>query len=442
MIDTPSLSIIIPVRNGRRFLPACLDSLRTQIAEAPELTITLIAVDNASVDGSASWIASTYPEVQLIVNLVNRGFSGACNQGLLAAPTEIAILLNQDTEVAPGWVRAIVNAFADPVIGIVGCKIYYPDGKTLQHAGGYIERPQMFGRHYGYQSADQTTADHSRPVEWVTGAAFAIHRRVIDRIGLLDEGFWPGYFEDIDYCLRAQAVGFRVWYCAEAVLSHQETSSKIDHESIQRFYHRGRLRFALKHLPPSQLVGEMLAVEWLDIHRTTPARQAAYWQARLIAPTLLTTHWQADEQQIEQVMAALRRLIEGELPPPEPAPMLPAFSEVVFPVTMPVLGPLLSKFRQLWYNVAARWGVQHLERQQNVVNNLLLTEMATQNHALREQTRLLRQNTELLQHQVDQLALDHAALAQQLSMLQSVAPGAQESMATTSTAIETLSNEA
>jgi hypothetical protein len=191
------------------------------------------------------------------------------------------------------------------------------------------------------------------------------------------------------------------------------------------------LRFALKHLPPQQWLDEFLAAERVDAYWNTPPRQAAYWQALLDAPELLREYWQADSQQVEDVQAALRELIEGNLPLfAQIAPVVEPFTEFSFHSTMPVLGSLLSKLRQFWYNVAARWGVRHLQQQQDAVNHLILQETQQQARLLRRQTHLLQRQTHLLQHQVDELALGNAALTQQLALLKSeqhAAPAGYES---------------
>jgi GT2 family glycosyltransferase len=394
MSKIATVAIIIPVRNGRRFLAGCLDSLLAQQAANPDLVLQIIAVDNASIDRSAALIEQHYPTVQLIRNEVNRGFAGGCNQGLLAAGSDLAILLNQDTTVCAGWLRAVVQAFDDPTLGVVGCKIFYPDGKTIQHAGGYLQRPAMIGAHYAHHEADQGQGDQSRAVEWVTGAAFAIRRGALERVGLLDEGFWPGYFEDVDYCLRVQAAGLRIWYCAEAVLHHQETSSKIDETSVQRFLHRGRLRLSLKQLPPVEWLHDFLPQEQQAWYRHSLALKCAYWDALLAAPTLLRSTWGADEGQIQRVMAALQQLAA---PAQDSAWRM---SEFRFPTATPVVGPVLSAFRRLWYNVAARWADRHLQQQ------------------VEERLWLQMEQITLLQDQLDQLALSNAALTQSVSQLQ------------------------
>src|SRR5690554_2286442 len=186
-------SVIIPVWNGAQELPACLDAL---LAE-PEITqgdCEVLAVDNASTDGSAELLADyaqRYPQVRLIRNPANLGFGGGCNVGLAQAQGEVLILLNQDTEVRPGWLAALLAAFADPTIGIAGSKALYPDG-TLQHAGGVVDA-QGSGSHRGYGEPDRGQYDDLAGVDYVTGASLALRRALYEQIGGFDEGFGLAY---------------------------------------------------------------------------------------------------------------------------------------------------------------------------------------------------------------------------------------------------------
>lgn len=406
MTSVRTVSIIIPVLNGERFLCECLDALRAQRAEAPHLMIQIVAVDNASTDHSAALIEQHYPEVRLLRNPVNFGFAGGCNQGLENAPADVAILLNQDTAVNPGWLNAIVRAFADPQVGVVGCKIVYPDGKTLQHAGGYVQRPLMYGMHYSHHEHDQGQGDESRAVEWVTGAAFAIRRTLIEQIGMFDENFWPGYFEDVDYCLRTAAVGFKVWYCADALLRHQETASRIDFEAIQRFYQRGRLRLALKHLSPAEWLNDFYPAEAKRKQRTELAHQLAYWSALDSAPNLLRlrTTYPITQAELDAILAALQDLLY------QPEKFKYTFSEYTFSSSVSVIGSLVGAVRRFWYNVAAHWAVRHLQHQLEANNQLHLQHMRK------------------LQRQIDLMALSQAALMQKLEQMQNVPPAADDEL--------------
>ncbi len=256
-MNRPTVSIIIPVWNGEAYLEACLTALLAQEGASFEV----IAVDNASSDGSVPLVAEKFPTVRLIRNTTNLGFAGGCNVGLRAAQGDYLILLNQDTRVNPGWLAVLVETLQDESIGIVGCKIFYPDGVTLQHAGAWFEWPLGLAHHHGYGEADSEEWSTAREVEAVTGAAIALRREVLEKVGLLDEGFWPGYFEDSDWCLRIRRAGYKIWYQPAATLLHQESTSIRDPLLRSQFYQRGRLRFLMKHTPPGRFLSEVVPAE-------------------------------------------------------------------------------------------------------------------------------------------------------------------------------------
>lgn len=255
-------SVIVLSWNGMDHLNDCLDAVYRQDFSAFEL----IVVDNGSSDGSADFVASHYPAARLLRLERNLGFAAGNNRGLRVASGEVLVLLNQDTVVHPGWLRALVEALAsDPTRGIVGGKALYPDGR-IQHAGGYID-VQGNGTHYGYRQQDDGQFEELREVDYVTGATLAISRAAFDAVGELDEGFAPAYCEDADWCYRVREAGFRVCYVPQAVLIHKEasTAATADHDGMYH-YHRNRLRLVLKHWPAQTLVDEFLPAEraWLE----------------------------------------------------------------------------------------------------------------------------------------------------------------------------------
>jgi len=420
-------SIVIPVWNGIHFLPACLDALLAQ--QTGTQTFEIIAVDNASNDGSGDLIAQRYPQVRLLRNRQNQGFAGGCNRGIEAAQGDLIVLLNQDTQVQADWLPILTRVALDPANGVVGCKTLYPDGKTVQHAGGWIDWPLGLSHHRGQGEPDGAAWNQSGPVEFVTGAALAVRRSVLDQIGLLDEAFWPGYFEDADFCLRVQTAGYAVIYCAEAVVLHQESASWTARSGMSAAYQQGRLRFLLKQLPPPQFLAEFVpaerayqpaAVRGLE----SAALQTAYLAAQVAAPYLLHTGWQADDQTIQQVIQALRELYQsawneeqqkarqvfdnlslgrvnrGEKAiPVAAAGAAPVLTEFEFESKTPVLGPLLTAMREMWYNMAARWADRHDRQQQEVINQQVATQL------------------QMLRQQIDGLAQQNAALARQLVQL-------------------------
>ena len=419
-------SVIIPVWNGEPVIDACLQALA---AQQDERLIEVICVDNASPDNSAALIAQRHPTVRLLREPINLGFAGGCNRGIAAAQGDVIILLNQDAFVQPGWLAALLQALAAPQVGVVGCKILYPDGKTIQHAGGWMEWPLALGHHHGDGELDQGQWDQTREVEWVTGAALAIHRPVLDQVGGLDEGFFPGYFEDADLCLRVNAAGYAIVYAAEALVWHLESSSQPNRLATAQAYQRGRLRFLLKQMPPARWLAEFVpaekryqpgAVRGLE----SASLSLAYLTALSTAPRLLVDCWQADTETIHQVLQALQQLYQNawqaeidkinegharllhSWPGAVEAnwlagqPVVPHLTDFAFPTQTPLLGPLIRSVRKLWYTVAARWGVQHLRQQQDLIN---------QQHA---------QQLQVLQSQVQVLTWQCGVLTRQLVELQ------------------------
>ncbi len=405
----PLLSVIIPVWNGSEHLKACLTALLGQSYSPLEV----IAVDNASSDGSARLIEEAFPSVQLLRNRYNLGFSGGCNVGLRAARGDVLVLLNQDTQVRPDWAAALAAATQDPAVGVVGSLIFYPDGERVQHAGAWMEWPLGLAHH------EESIPESARAVEWVTGAALAFRREVMERVGLLDEGFWPGYFEDADFCFRVRAAGYTVRLDPAATLLHHESTSVGDPVLRSRYYQRGRLRLVLKHLPPERWLSEFVPAEEAYqqpavFGHESEALRLAYLNAIAAAEPLLGACWHAEPSLVAEVTQALQRLhrlaweqdwqrvqaLLGPLPvaqqmgsagaqevearliaPPEmnnyPVPLpvvsLPRLEPwSLRPLSLSGVGKILGWLYALWYGVTARRGDEHLMAQQERINWTLM----------------------------------------------------------------------
>jgi GT2 family glycosyltransferase len=256
-------TVIVLSWNGAADLPGCLDAvLAQQGAEADTLV-----VDNGSTDGSAELVRERFPAARLVENGRNLGFSAGMNVGMRllresSEPPDVVVLLNQDTVVAPDWLCNILAPFEqDQRIGAVGCKIYYPDGRTLQHAGAWLEPGRAIPRHYGYGELDVGQYDQPRDFEWVTGAALALRMSALDEVGLFDEGYSPGYFEDIDLCWRLRRADYRVHYAPAATLRHAESRSTGDALWLLALANRNRLRFVFKTFPVERIWGEFVVAE-------------------------------------------------------------------------------------------------------------------------------------------------------------------------------------
>jgi len=247
-------SLVIVNWNGRLYLEDCLKSLLA--SDYPHYEILL--VDNDSTDDSVAFVQSTFPQVKIHRTHRNRGFAAGSNAGIHRSKGELTVLLNPDVIVRPDWLHNLAEGmFADETVGIGGGKAYFPDGRTLQHAGGFIQAPLAIGKQYGRGEIDRGQYDRQREVDYVMGAALGIKRSVLDQIGLLDEGYFL-YYEETDLCFRARRAGYRVLYIPDAVLIHVEgaTSSQGDYAQFH-VSHTGRWRFVLKHYSVSQILNQL-----------------------------------------------------------------------------------------------------------------------------------------------------------------------------------------
>lgn len=150
-------------------------------------------------------------------NAVNLGFGGNCNAGAKRATGDILLFFNQDCYAVYGlsehWDTELLSVFDNPLVGIAGCKLVFPDG-CIQHAGIHFDaKCQPTHRFLGYADANYVKANTPEAVPAVTGAALAIRRDVFEKLNGFDtETYHKGYFEDVDLCARVVALGYGVWY--------------------------------------------------------------------------------------------------------------------------------------------------------------------------------------------------------------------------------------
>jgi len=243
-------SIIIPTFNGLPLLRTCVEHIRAYT----ELPYEIIVVDNGSKDGTSDYCVQ---EKLLLVSLPdNMGFPIACNHGLRLAAGDQVLLLNNDVFVSPRWLVLLHEAlYSREEIGIVGPVTNYASG-IQQVKVGYTDRTGFI------REAERWNA--SIPGLWqevkrIVGLCYLFKRTVMDRIGLLDEMFSPGHYEDDDYCYRARLAGFKL-LVAGNVLVHHEGSASFRTRfpgGFQELVERNHRRFVEKwQLDPLQFIEE------------------------------------------------------------------------------------------------------------------------------------------------------------------------------------------
>lgn len=272
-------SIVIPNWNGAKFLPTCLDALARQTYP----NIEIIVADNDSHDESRELIKTHYPQVILIELPENRGFTGACNAGLEAAKGEFVALLNNDTEVDPGWVAAVVDAFErHPEVGLVASKMLLFDRRDYIHTAGDFFTLDGRAGNRGVWQRDEGQFDQEEYVFSACGGSAAYRRSMLDQVGLLDDDFFFS-LEDMDMGWRAQLAGWRCLYTPRAIVYHYLSATG---GGVTASYYDGRnLIYVLAKNYPSELWrkygGKILRAQWKLAWEALRAWRGAEARARL-----------------------------------------------------------------------------------------------------------------------------------------------------------------
>ena len=253
------LSVIIVNYNTRGILRHCLRSIFNQ---DQGIRLQVIVVDNGSRDNSSAMVRKEFPDVLLLENERNEGFSAGNNRGLPHCEGEFILLLNSDTIVLPGTLERMVDfARNRPDAGILGCKLVRPNGELdwacrrgfptpmvalFKFLGLHriLPRSRLFGR-YNMTYLD---ADLTYEVDSVVGAFMMIRRPVLARLEGLDEDFFM-YGEDLDICFRAKQADFKVYYVGQNQVIHiKGASSRKEGFRMNYHFHRAMILFHRKHL--------------------------------------------------------------------------------------------------------------------------------------------------------------------------------------------------
>ena len=252
------LSVIIVNYNVEHFLEQCLNSVK---AAAKQVSTEVIVVDNNSVDGSLQMMANKFPDITLIANKDNRGFSKANNQGMRIAKGEYVLLLNPDTVVEADTFKKVVDFMdAHPDAGGLGVKMVDGKGVFLPESKRGLPTPaasfyKMFGvsrlfpkskrfssYHQGHLSMKETNE-----IEILSGAFMLMRKEALDKAGLLDEDFFM-YGEDIDLSYRILKAGYKNYYFPHTTIIHYKgESTKKDSVNYVVVFYKAMIIFAKKH---------------------------------------------------------------------------------------------------------------------------------------------------------------------------------------------------
>ncbi len=254
----PRVAIVIVTYNSAAEIGGCLEALKG-LDE-----VEVLVVDNASTDGTREEVAGRC--FRLIANPTNAGFAAAVNQGVRATTAPLVLLLNPDAHPVQG-VEAMAELLETPGTGIVGGMLIGADGHpqtgfmarnlptpaTLMFEVLGINRiwpRNSLNWHYRCLAlSPMTTALVDQPA----GAFLMFSRAAWETVGGFDERFWPVWFEDVDFCARIKAAGFRTYYHPKGIAKHLGAQSilHLPLENRERYWYGSLLEYAEKHYSSS-----------------------------------------------------------------------------------------------------------------------------------------------------------------------------------------------
>ena len=252
------LSIVIVNYNVEHFLEQCLFSVRKAVAN---IEAEVFVVDNNSVDGSLKMLAEKFPEVKVIANKDNVGFSRANNQAIRVSTGEYVLLLNPDTVVEDDtFTKTIAFMDSHPDAGGLGVKMVDGKGRFLPESKRGLPTPatafyKMFGlaklfphsKRFARYYLGHLDNDEINEVEILSGAFMLMRRETLDKSGLLDETFFM-YGEDIDLSYRIILAGYKNYYFPKTRIIHYkgESTKKTSVNYVLVFYKAMEI-FVKKH---------------------------------------------------------------------------------------------------------------------------------------------------------------------------------------------------
>jgi GT2 family glycosyltransferase len=260
------IGIVMVTYNSEAEIGASLDAAIGTGAE-------VVVVDNASGDLTIAEVARR--GVRLIANPANRGFAGAVNQGFLVLDTPYVLLLNPDAVIQTG-LEGLREACDMPGAGAAGGRLVGVDGQAqtgfmvrqLPTPITLILEALLINRIWPNNPANRRYRglglDYTKrfPVEQPAGAFLMVRRAVWQEVGGFDEGYFPLWFEDVDFCRRLADRGYGLYYVPEAVAKHTGGHSvpRIPVEIRQFYWYRSLLRYSARHFHPCSFRAVCLAV--------------------------------------------------------------------------------------------------------------------------------------------------------------------------------------
>jgi N-acetylglucosaminyl-diphospho-decaprenol L-rhamnosyltransferase len=267
------LSYCVVNTNGREFLLACLEAIER--TAPPDLEREVLVLDNASDDGSAEAVKALNREITLIA--LDRRTGKAANDSRLLeeARGEYCLLLNEDSELQPGAVPALLGALqSDQGSAVAGAQLLAPHGREVPCAWRLpsVETALAGALFLHRKLTVESGGTGTRPVGWVQSSAMLVRREAALAVGGFDPDFYV-YSDETDFCKRLAAAGWRILFVPSARAIHHDQMAQDAAGTERRIveYHRGRDRYLRKHLGDVQAVLLRPLLAWPYLLRAVAA---------------------------------------------------------------------------------------------------------------------------------------------------------------------------
>ena len=259
------------------------DFLRSINEHCTYNNLEIIIVDNGSKDDPTGVFKSIRPDVKVILNGKNLGFTGGNNVGIKVATGDFLFIVNNDTEFTPGLIEGLLEIFNKyPDAGIVSPKFHYFFHKgTLEYAG-YNTVNIFTGRNamVGWKEKDEGQYNEIKETNYAHGGGMMVPKKVIEEVGGLPEEFFI-YYEEFDWCEQIKRKGYKVYYQPNSLIYHKESMTTGKASPFKTFYHtKNRILFMRRNMSKSSYFIFLLYFTFLTVPKNTATfivkRQAAH----------------------------------------------------------------------------------------------------------------------------------------------------------------------